>query len=70
MEPTNIINNGLRRCVVKHWQSGSMALRSTAVALDAISEGLRRIMSYPHFWMRNAALDEPSKVQSLVVQAK
>jgi putative transposase len=72
---TNIIDNGhsaLRDRVrrVKHWQSGSMALRWAAVAFDAISQGFRRIMGYKHLWMLKAALDEPSKDQSLVEQAK
>jgi putative transposase len=72
---TNIIDNGhsaLRDRVrrVKHWQSGSMALRWTAVAFDAIAQGFRRIMGYKHLWMLKAALDEPSKDRSLVEQAK
>lgn len=67
----NNIDNG--HSALRDWARRvklGQTLRSTAVAFDAISEGLRRIMSYQHFWMRNAALDEPSKVQSLVVQAK
>ena len=40
---------------VKNWQSGSMALRWTAVAFDAISQGFRRIMGYKHLWMLKAA---------------
>lgn len=72
---TNIIDNGhsaLRDRVrrVKNWQSGSMALRWTAVAFDAIAQGFRRIMGYKHLWMLKAALDEPSKDRSLVEQAK
>jgi putative transposase len=72
---TNIIDNShsaLRDRVrrVKNWQSGSMALRWTAVAFDAISKGFRRIMGYRHIWMLKAALDEPLKDQSLVEQAK
>ncbi len=72
---TNLIDNGhsaLRDRVrrVKHWQSGSMALRWAAVAFDAISKGFRRIMGYKHLWMLKAALDEPSRDQSLVDQAK
>jgi transposase-like protein len=72
---TNLIDNGhsaLRDRVrrVKNWQSGSMALRWTAVAFDAISQGFRRIMGYRHLWMLKAALDEPSKDRSLVDQAK
>jgi transposase-like protein len=72
---TNLIDNGhsaLRDRVrrVKNWQSGSMALRWTAVAFDAIAQGFRRIMGYRHLWMLKAALDEPSKDRSLVEQAK
>jgi putative transposase len=72
---TNIIDNGhsaLRGRVdrVKHWQSGSMALRWTAVAFDSISQGFRRIMGHKHLWMLKAALDEASRDQSLVDQAK
>ena len=67
---TNIIDNGhsaLRDRVrrVKHWQSGSMALRWTAVAFDAIAQGFRRIMGYKHLWMLKAALEEPRKIRSL-----
>jgi transposase-like protein len=72
---TNLIDNGhsaLRDRVrrVKHWQSGSMALRWAAVAFDAVSKGFRRIMGYQHLWILKAALDEPSRDQSLVDQAK
>jgi len=72
---TNLIDNGhsaLRDRVrrVKHWQSGSMALRWAAVAFDAVSKGFRRIMGYKHLWMLKAALDEPSRDQSLVDQAR
>lgn len=72
---TNIIDNGhsaLRDRVrrVKHWQSGSMALRWTAAAFDAVSKGFRRIMGYEHLWMLKAALDEPSKDKDLVDRAK
>lgn len=72
---TNLIDNGhsaLRDRVrrAKNWPSGAMALRWTAVAFDAISQGFRRIMGYKHLWMLKAALDEPSKDRSLVEQAK
>ncbi len=72
---TNLIDNGhsaLRDRVrrVKNWRNGSMALRWTAVAFDAISRGFRRIMGYKHLWMLKAALEEPSKDRSLVEQAK
>jgi putative transposase len=71
---TNLIDNGhsaardrMRR--VKHWQSGSMAVRWTAAAFDAASKGFRRIMGYEHLWMLKAALDEPARDRSLVQQA-
>jgi putative transposase len=72
---TNLIDNGhsaLRDRVrrVRNWQSGSMALRWTAAAFDAIAQGFRRIMGYKHLWMLKAALDEPSRDRSLVEQAK
>jgi transposase-like protein len=72
---TNIIDNGhsaLRDRVrrVKHWQSGSMALRWTASAFAAISRSFRRIMGYTHLWILKAALEEPSRDRSLVEQAK
>ena len=67
---TNIIDNGhsaMRERVrrVKNWQSGSMALRWTAVAFDAISKGFRRIMGYTHLWMLKAALDQLAKDRDL-----
>ena len=40
------------------------------MAFDAISEGFRRIMGYKYLWMLKAALNEPSKDQALVEQAK
>jgi hypothetical protein len=55
---------------VKHWQSGSMILRWTAIAFDAITQGFQRIMGYKHLRMLKAALDEPFKNRSLVDQAK
>jgi putative transposase len=71
---TNLIDNGhsaardrMRR--VKNWQSGAMALRWTAAAFDAASQGFRRIMGYEHLWMLKAALDEPARDRSLVQQA-
>jgi hypothetical protein len=71
---TNIIDNGHsaardRLRWVKHWQSGSMALRWTAAALAAASNGFRRIMGHAHLWMLKAALEEPGKDRSLVQQA-
>ncbi len=72
---TNLIDNGhsaLRDRVrrVKNWQSGKMALRWAAVAFDAMAKGFRRILGYEHLWMLKAVLDEPSRDQSLVDQAR
>ena len=71
---TNLIDNGhsaardrMRR--VKHWQSGTMALRWAAAAFDAASQGFRRIMGHEHLWMLKAALDGPARDRSLVHQA-
>jgi putative transposase len=72
---TNLIDNGhsaLRDRVrrVKNWQNGARALRWTAVAFDAISKRFRRIMGFKHLSMLKAALDQPSRDQSLVEKAK
>jgi putative transposase len=71
---TNIIDNGHsaareRMHRVKHWQSGSMALRWTAAAFDAASKGFRRIMGHQQLWMLKASLDEPARDVALVQQA-
>jgi hypothetical protein len=47
-----------------------MALRWVAVAFDAVSKSLQRIMGYKHLWMLKAALDKPSRDRSLVDQAR
>src|SRR5258708_2763844 len=72
---TNIVDNGhsaLRDRVrrVKNWQNGTMALRWTAAAFEAISKKFRRIMGHADLWMLNAALDEKGKDRSLADQAK
>jgi hypothetical protein len=72
---TNLIDNGhsaLRGVVrrVRHWQSGTMAVRWTAAAFDAISEKFRRIMGHAELWMLKAALDEKDKDRCLADQAK
>jgi hypothetical protein len=59
MPPSALSADRVRQ--VKHWLSGSMALRGTDVAFDAISRGIRRIMDDRHLWVPTAALDEPSK---------
>jgi putative transposase len=72
---TNIIDNGhsaLRDRVrrVRHWQSGTMAVRWTAAAFDAISAKFRRLMGHAELWMLKAALDEKDKDRCLADQAK
>ena len=71
---TNIIDYGhsaardqMRR--VKHWQSGSMAMRWTAAAFDEASQGFRRIMGYEQLWMLKAVSDELAKDRPLVQKA-
>ncbi len=72
---TNLIDNGhsaLRDRVrrVRHWQSGTMAVRWTAAAFEAIAAKFRRIMGHADLWMLKAALDEKDKDRSLADQAK
>jgi putative transposase len=72
---TNIVDNGhsaLRDRVrrVKNWQNGTMALRWTAAAFEAISKKFRRIMGHADLWILKAALDEKGKDRSLADQAK
>ena len=55
---------------VKNWQSGAMALWWTAAAFDAATKEFRRIICNEHIWMLKDTLDEPSRDQSLVNQAK
>jgi hypothetical protein len=71
---TNLIDNGhsaLRDRVrrVKNWQSGTMALRWTAVAFDVIAAKFRRIMGHADLWMLKAALDDSRQDRSLAQQA-
>ena len=47
-----------------------MALWCTAAAFDAASTEFRRIMDHEHLGMLKAALDEPSRDQPLVNEAK
>lgn len=72
---TNVIDNGhsaLRDRVrrVRHWQSGSMAVRWVAASFEAIAEKFRRIMGHADLWMLKAALDEKDKDRCLADQAK
>lgn len=72
---TNIIDNGhsaLRDRVrrVKNWQSGTMAVRWTAAAFEAIAKNFRRVMGHTDLWMLKAALDEKGKDHKLADQAK
>ena len=53
---------------VKFYEPG--ALIPPLECFDAVSKGFRRIMGYKHLWMLKAALDDPSRDQSLVDQAK
>ncbi len=39
-------------------------------SFSALANGFRRIMGYKHLWMLKAALDEPSRDESIVDQAK
>jgi transposase-like protein len=71
---TNLIDNGHsaardRMHRVKHWQSGSMALRWTAAAFAAASRNFRRIMGHEHLWMLKAALQEPARDRALAQAA-
>jgi transposase-like protein len=72
---TNLIDNShsaLRERTrrVKHWQSGTMALRWAAAAFEAASANFRRIMGHQHLWMLKAALDEQAHDQHLVQEMK
>jgi len=72
---TNLIDNShsaLRERTrrVKHWQSGTMALRWAAASLDTASKGFRRIMGYEHLWMLKAALDQSQTDDKLAQKIK
>jgi putative transposase len=72
---TNLIDNSHsavreRTRRVKHWQSGTMALRWTAAAFSAAEKNFRRIMGCQHLWMLKAALDESRTNQQLAQQMK
>ena len=72
---TNLIDNShsaLRERTrrVKHWQSGTMALRWAAASLEAASKNFRRIMGYQHLWMLKAALDESQADDKLAQEMK
>jgi len=72
---TNLIDNShsaLRERTrrVKHWTSGTMALRWAAAALEAASENFRRIMGHRHLWMLKAALDQHDHDQCLEEEMK
>jgi transposase-like protein len=72
---TNLIDNS-HSCVrdrtrrVKHWQSGTMALRWTAAAFAVAESNFRRIMGHQHLWMLEAALDEKNNDSELVQETK
>lgn len=72
---TNLIDNSHsavreRTRRVKHWTSGTMALRWAAAAFDAASKNFRRIMGHEHLWMLQAALDESSRDRQLAQETK
>ena len=72
---TNLIDNShsaLRERTrrVKHWHSGTMALRWAAAALQAASKNFRRIMGHQHLWMLQAALQESETDEQLAQEAK
>ena len=72
---TNLIDNShsaLRERTrrVKHWASGTMALRWAAASLEAASKNFNRIMGYQHLWMLTAALDEQAPDQQLAQEMK
>jgi transposase-like protein len=72
---TNLIDNShsaLRERTrrVKHWQSGTMALRWAAASLDAASKNFNRIMGYQHLWMLKATLDEQTHDHQLAQETK
>jgi putative transposase len=72
---TNLIDNShsaLRERThrVKHWQSGTMALRWAAASLDAASKNFNRIMGYQHLWMLKANLDAQTHDQQLAQEIK
>jgi putative transposase len=72
---TNLIDNS-HSCVrertrrVKHWQSGTMALRWTGAAFAAAELNFRRIMGHEHLWMLKAALDEQNNDSELAQETK
>lgn len=72
---TNLIDNSQssvreRTRRVKHWTSGTMALRWSAAAFEAASKNFRRIMGHEHLWMLRAALEESSREQHLAQEMK
>ena len=72
---TNLIDNSHsavreRTRRVKHWQTGTMALRWAAAAFEAASQNFRRIMGHEHLWMLRAALDETSRDQHLAQEMR
>lgn len=72
---TNLIDNSHsalrgRTHRVKNWQSGTMAVRWAAAALEAASKNFRRIMGHQQLWMLKAALDESRADHKLAQETK
>lgn len=72
---TNLIDNSHsavreRTRRVKHWTSGTMALRWSAAAFEAAAQNFRRIMGHEHLWMLRAALDETANDPQLADATK
>lgn len=72
---TNLIDNSHsavreRTRRVKHWQTGTMALRWAAAAFEAASQNFRRIMGHEHLWMLRAALDESQQDRHLAQKTR
>jgi len=72
---TNLIDNSHsalrgRTNRVKNRQSGTMAVRWAAAALEAASKGFRRIMGYEQLWILKAALDESRTDDKLAQETK
>jgi transposase-like protein len=70
LSTTNVIesaNWGARQRIgrVRHWQSGSMALRWSSCAFEAVGKQFRKIMGHQQLWMLKAHLDAIGKEEKL-----
>jgi hypothetical protein len=50
---------------VKHWRSGTMALRWAVASLNAAAKNFNRILGYQHLWMLKGNLDEQQLAQEI-----